>query len=67
MRVPHPMICLNFVIDSICLSRTIIPHVFASTPVVINFDVITIWIHLVPKDLTSSASACRGCENIRKK
>ena len=41
-RVPRPIICLNSVIEPIVLSSTIILHVSASTPVLINLDVTAI-------------------------
>ena len=42
MRVPLPIICLNSVIDSITLSKTIKRQVLQSTPVVKSFEVVTI-------------------------
>ncbi len=39
MRVPRPMICLNSVMDLICLSSTIRWQVWASTPVDMSWEV----------------------------
>ena len=40
--MPRPIICLNSIIEFILFSNTINLQVLASTPVVINFDVVTI-------------------------
>ena len=57
MRVPRPMICLNSVIDWMRWSSTMTLQVWASTPVVISFDVVAMTGYRLSGSMKLSSSA----------